>query len=300
MPVTADQEAPLVPVSGDFSDAVTFAFGDLEADVYGVARVGLSSGADGEPQASGLAIVFDGHEAIAVRAAGGLAVSERDWTAIDAAGLTTAIDTPLAEWTVKFESEDGDVTFDLRFESTVPPYAVPEKSAVAKAGGMQSYDHLCRVTGTANIAGEARNIHCLGQRGHSWGAPDWDKITLARTVSAWMGEDLGVVLTAVRPDKAQTHSDEAIAAAILGPDGVVHIDDPRLSTTYDSGGRQRRASLELYEDDEDDSFARRVGGDVVCGTSLDLGNLRLDCAFFRWQMEGREGIGRYDILRRAT
>jgi hypothetical protein len=39
---------------------------------------------------------------------------------------------------------------------------------------------------------------------------------------------------------------------------------------------------------------------VVCGTSLDLGRLRLDCAFLRWHMEGREGIGRYDILRRVS
>jgi hypothetical protein len=37
----------------------------------------------------------------------------------------------------------------------------------------------------------------------------------------------------------------------------------------------------------------------VCGTSLDLGRLRLDCAFFRWRMDGRTGFGRYDILRPA-
>ena len=42
-----------------------------------------------------------------------------------------------------------------------------------------------------------------------------------------------------------------------------------------------------------------AAGEVVCGTSLDLGRLRLDCAFLRWRMEGREGVGRYDILRRV-
>ena len=40
-------------------------------------------------------------------------------------------------------------------------------------------------------------------------------------------------------------------------------------------------------------------GEIVCGTTLDLGRLRLDCAFLRWHMDGREGIGRYDILRRV-
>jgi hypothetical protein len=298
MPVSADQEAPRDPSSADFSDAVTFAFGDIEADCFGVARVGLSTGAEGDAQASGLAIVFDGHQAIAVRAAGGITVPARDWSQIDAAGLTTTIQEALAEWTISFESEDGAVTFDLRFRATASPYAMPERSGVAKAGGMQGYEQLCRVTGAAEIAGESRRIDCLGQRGHSWGAPDWEKITLARTLSAWMGDDLGVVLTAVRPSKASSHADEALGAGIISADGSLEVAEPRLSTTYDSGGRQRRASLELWEDDEE-GFARRLGGDVVCGTSLDLGHLQLDCAFFRWQMEGREGIGRYDILRKS-
>jgi hypothetical protein len=38
---------------------------------------------------------------------------------------------------------------------------------------------------------------------------------------------------------------------------------------------------------------------VACGTSLDLGRLHLDCAFFSWRMEGRAGVGRYDVLRRT-
>jgi hypothetical protein len=50
--------------------------------------------------------------------------------------------------------------------------------------------------------------------------------------------------------------------------------------------------------DEDD-FARRVAGEVLCGTTLDLGDQRLDSAFFQWRMEGRSGVGRYDVLRRA-
>ena len=31
---------------------------------------------------------------------------------------------------------------------------------------------------------------------------------------------------------------------------------------------------------------------------LDLGRLRMDCAFFRWRMEGREGVGRYDVVQK--
>ena len=61
----------------------------------------------------------------------------------------------------------------------------------------------------------------------------------------------------------------------------------------------RRAGLELWPADEE-SWARRAAGEVLCGSSLDLGALRLDCAFFRWHLEGRTGVGRYDILRRAA
>ena len=76
------------------------------------------------------------------------------------------------------------------------------------------------------------------------------------------------------------------------------VAEPLLSTTYDRDHRQLRAGFELWPDVEH-GYARRGAGEVLCGTSLDLGRLRMDCSFFRWRMEGREGVGRYDVLRRA-
>jgi hypothetical protein len=76
------------------------------------------------------------------------------------------------------------------------------------------------------------------------------------------------------------------------------VEDPRLSTTYDGDGHQRRAGLELWVSEEDD-YPRRAAGEVVCGSSLELGALRLDLAFMRWHAEGVTGIGRYDVLRKA-
>ena len=73
----------------------------------------------------------------------------------------------------------------------------------------------------------------------------------------------------------------------------------RAHQAFDGEGRMRRAGLELWPADED-AWARRAAGEVLCGSSLDLGALRLDCAFFRWHLEGRTGVGRYDILRRAA
>jgi hypothetical protein len=80
---------------------------------------------------------------------------------------------------------------------------------------------------------------------------------------------------------------------------VIRVADPRLSTTYDADGHQRRAGLELWVD-ETDGYPHRGSGEVLCGSTLELGQLRLDCAFFRWRLGGRTGVGRYDILRRAA
>ena len=93
-----------------------------------------------------------------------------------------------------------------------------------------------------------------------------------------------------------------MAGALVEVDGrealVVPVDEARLSTTWDAAGRQRRAGLELWIGEEDE-FPRRAAGEAVCGTTLELGRLRMDLAFLRWEMEGRGGAGRYEVLRRA-
>jgi hypothetical protein len=161
---------------------------------------------------------------------------------------------------------------------------------------MKGYEQLCHVRGTATVAGRAHEIACLGQRGHTWGAPDWSRIELARSLAAWPQEGPAVALTAIRPAGATNHAEEAIWSALLSPEAVATVREPRLSTTCD--GHQRRAGLELWVAEEDD-YPQRGAGEVLCGSTLELGPLALDCAFFRWHMEGREGVGRYDVLRRA-
>ena len=284
MSVTPDLEDPRPVGAEGFSDAVTFSFGDPEADVYAVARVGLS----GESSASGLGIVFSGGEPVAIQADGVVDVAQRSWSAIDAAGLATTIERPLEAWTLSFASDGA--TFDLQAQAVSAPGEMAD-------GGMEGYEQLCRFTGDATVAGRRVQIDCLGQRGHSWGAPDWETMALARTLGAWIGDDLGVSLLAIRPAGSDRHDQESVAAYVYEAGEPIRVEDPRLSTGYDGEQRQRRAGLELWLDEE--SPARRAAGEVVCGTSLDLGRLRLDCAFLRWHMEGREGVGRYDILRRV-
>jgi hypothetical protein len=293
--VGPEHEAPRTD-GGDFSDAVTVAFGDPAAELYGVARLGLAEGA-----ASGLALLFWRGEPVAVSAEGGVEIdAPSSWDEVSAAGLDTSVVEPLRFWRLHFAGEDASL--DLELEATGPVAELDPSHPVARMGGMAGYEQPVRVRGEAVVGSNRLSVDGLGQRGHSWGAPDWDRIELARTVSAWLGDDLAVSLTAVRPAGKRDHAAEAVVAAILDRDEdglsrTIDVADPRLSTTYDDEGRRRQAGLELWIDDN--GYPRRAAGEIACGTSLDLGRLRLDCAFFRWRMEGREGFGRYDVLRRA-
>jgi hypothetical protein len=275
----------LRPAAGEgFSDSVTFAFGDPAAGVHGLARIGLQAG---EPAlGSLLAVLFAGSETVDVAARGDVEVAEPSWDSVTVDSVALGVEEPLAAWTVRW-----DERLDLRFTALSPPVETA-------AGGLQGYEQLCRVEGTATVEGAERRIACLGQRGHNWGVADWERMDLARTVCAWWDEGHALILSAIRPAGAEHHDAEEIAAHLLEGETLA-VADPRLSTTYDAEGRQRRAGLELYVTGDDDEYPRRVAGEVTCGTSLDLGRLRLDCAFFAWRTEGREGIGRYDLLRRA-
>ena len=297
MTVTAEDDAPRPPAGDGFSDAVTIAFGDERAELYGIARLGLADGG-----ASGLAILFHHGEPVAVRAEGGVAAdAPQSWDEVSAAGLDTAVVVPLHAWRLSYAPDDASLDLDLSAVGAIAE--LDPASPLAELGGMAGFEQALRVTGAATVRGERVAVDGLGQRGRSWGTPDWERMALARTVGAWLGDDLAVSLSAIRPARASDHENERIAATILDRDPesdaarALAVADPRLSTTYDGEGQQRAAGLELFVDD--DALPRRAAGEVVCGTTLDLGRLRLQCAFFRWRMEGRTGVGRYDVLARA-
>jgi hypothetical protein len=246
------------------SDSVTVAFGDRGAEVYGLARIALGGG-----ESSGMGILFEGTQPVAVQPE----------------GVSIEVVEPLQRWRATCEG-----VFDLEVEALSSP-------AEVSVGDTDGYEQLCRVHGTAR----GRSIDCLGQRGHSWGRADWSKLELARSVSAWLDEKTAVTVSAVRPTSAKHHGDETVAAHLVLDGTPLRVADPRLTTTYDGDGRQIHAGLELWVSDEGgDEYPHRAAGEVVCGTTLDLGKLRVDCAFFEWHMDGRTGVGRYDVVRRAA
>lgn len=285
-------EEPRAPTSAGFSDAVTVSFGDAEAGLYGLLRVGIGAG----PHASVLALLFSGRDVAAAHAAGQIPVAELSFSPPELGGTGVETIEPFERWRARF-TDDGGEGFDLDVEALSPPLGVD-----VGAADLEGYEQLCQVTGLVRTAGGERRVDCLGQRGHAWGTPDWERIALLRTLAVWLDENTALALAAVRPADAESHADEAVSAVLIEPveERVLahYLADPRLSTTYDRDGRQRRASLELWES-EDSEYPRRATGELLCGTTLELGRLRLDCAFFEWHMEGRAGVGRYDVIRRA-
>ena len=180
------------------------------------------------------------------------------------------------------------------------PAELAARRVAASAAGMQGYEQLCRVSGTVRCGEQRTTVDCLGQRGHQWGAPDWERIALARTVSAWF-------------ERRHRRRARERAARTTPPTTPTRRSARRCSTArrcVRSASRccRRRSTARGASAARASSCGRtatsapiphRAAGEAICGTTLDLGRLRLDCAFFRWRMEGREGVGRYDVLRRA-
>ena len=118
-----------------------------------------------------------------------------------------------------------------------------------------------------------------------------------RTVSAIMDEKNALVALARRPRGALGHGEERVGAVLIDEGRFLEVDEARLSTVYDGEGRQRSAGLELWLRGEE--FPRRGSGVVVAGSSLQLEEVDVHAAVFRWRLDGREGVGAYELMART-
>jgi hypothetical protein len=106
-----------------------------------------------------------------------------------------------------------------------------------------------------------------------------------------------LAVSARRPEGSEGHGGEVLAAVLCGPDGApVEVAETLLSTEYGPDGVQRRATLELWiEGDEGQPL--RGAGSLISSTSVRRPGLDAEIAFFRWSVEGREGLGHYEVVR---
>lgn len=141
---------------------------------------------------------------------------------------------------------------------------------------------------------DGRRVECLGVVTETVEPPAWSELDAVRTIAAVFDPGLAVLALARRRHGARGHGDERVVGWLVRDGAALQVEDTRISTIYDAEGRQRSAGLELWLPGED--FPRRVSGTARAGASLTLEGLRVHAAVFGWRMEGRDGIGGYDIV----
>jgi hypothetical protein len=153
---------------------------------------------------------------------------------------------------------------------------------------------ICRVTGQV----DATTVDCLGTFSITTIAPRWEELQAVRSISALVDEGTGLLALARRPRDAPGHGDEEVSAGLF-IDGELHqVEEARISTVCDGGGRQRSAGLELWLPDEE--YPRRGSGLVIAGSTFELETIQVHAAVFRWRLDGREGIGAYELMVRVV
>jgi hypothetical protein len=180
-------------------------------------------------------------------------------------------------WTARVDGR-----LDLELEPVTPE---------ADLGGVAA--RICRVRGEV----DGRRVECLGTLAETRDLPAWDDLDALRTISAIADEQHGFVALGRRPRGARGHDEEEFSAWLLDEGNLIRVDEARVSTVYDGGGRQRSAGLELFIPGEE--YARRGSGLVLAGSSLDLDGIQVHAAIFRWRLDGRDATGAYELMVRT-
>jgi hypothetical protein len=108
-----------------------------------------------------------------------------------------------------------------------------------------------------------------------------------------------LALTSSLPEGGGGHGDEAVTAVLCDPDGAsAGFEETLLSTEYGEDGVQRRVTLELWPDVEE-MRPLRGAGTLINSVAVRKQGLDSQIAFFRWSVEGREGLGTYEVARVA-
>jgi hypothetical protein len=158
-------------------------------------------------------------------------------------------------------------------------------------GGVRA--RVCRATGKA----AGRHVSCLATFSVTTTPPRWEELDALRSISALIDEEHALLALARRPRDAPGHGHEQVHAVLIHEGEPREVEDARISTVYDGGGRQRSAGVELWLAGEE--YPRRGSGLVIAGSSFELDPLEVHEAVFRWRLDGREGIGAYELMVRA-
>jgi hypothetical protein len=128
------------------------------------------------------------------------------------------------------------------------------------------------------------------------GEPDWDEIESVRLITAAVGE-AGLAIVVARPSDGSNHGEDAVAAALIEPGGVVGAEEALLSTEFDAAGSLRRLGLELWlQSGAGKRVAADRRGDPAAG---EVGALRREVTPLDVRMDGEQGSGLHELVRPA-
>ncbi len=120
---------------------------------------------------------------------------------------------------------------------------------------------------------------------------------LRRSIGIVFADGGLLTLSGAAPADGGGHGDEPLLAVICDPDAAPLVfEEALLSTEFGEDGVQRRATLELWLDAED-GRPLRGAGTLISSVAVEADGLATRVAFFRWALEGREGLGHYEIAR---
>jgi hypothetical protein len=120
---------------------------------------------------------------------------------------------------------------------------------------------------------------------------------LRRSIGIVFADGGLLTLSGTAPADGGGHGDEPLLAVLCDPDaGPLVFEEALLSTEYGEDGVQRRVTLELWLDAED-GRPLRGAGTLISSIVAEADGLETRIAFFRWALEGREGLGHYEIAR---
>jgi hypothetical protein len=106
-----------------------------------------------------------------------------------------------------------------------------------------------------------------------------------------------LALTSQLPGRGTGIDEEEVTAVLCEADGApLTFEETLLSTEYGEDGVQRRATLELWPDVEE-MRPLRGAGSLISSVCVRRQHLDSQIAFFRWSVEGREGLGTYEVAR---
>jgi hypothetical protein len=126
---------------------------------------------------------------------------------------------------------------------------------------------------------------------------DAHRQVLRRSIGVVFSDGGLLALSAMRPANAQGHGEERVTAVLCDPDGApIEVAETLLSTEYGPDGVQRRATLELWADGEDGPPLRGAGT-LISSATVERSGQTSEIAFFRWSLEGRDGLGHYELIR---